>query len=149
MPPDGGWAGRRPPTTISVPLSAAQRTNMRARTGSISKALAALALLVASIAVPALAVEVGALDALGFGPSVQAPSTPTGEVVIASAPVARRPAVQIRRSVIKKAVASPVAVQTAQVAPRSRSNARPATHLTPALTFAPKSAQRPTPAAPS
>src|SRR3954469_13420509 len=113
MPPDGGWAGRRPPTTISVPLSAAQRTNMRAHTGSISKALAAAALLVASVAVPALAVEIGALDALGFGPTVQAPATPAGEVVVASgtAPAPRRPVVQIRRSVAKRASAVPVAVR--------------------------------------
>ena len=56
---------------------------MRASTGSISKALAAAATLVASIAVPALAIQVGALDALGFGAVVQAPQTPSGEVVVA------------------------------------------------------------------
>ena len=86
---------------------------MRAHTGSISKALAALALLVASVAVPALAVEVGALDALGFGPTVQAPATPAGEVVVASgsAPARRRPVVQIRRSVAKRVSAVPIAVQ--------------------------------------
>ena len=74
---------------------------MRASTGSISKVLAATAILVASVAVPALAVEVGALDALGFGAVVQAPQTPSGEVVVATTPTPHRAAVEVRPTVSK------------------------------------------------
>ena len=112
----GDGAGRRPPTTIEVPLSAAQRTNMRASTGSISKALAAAATLVASVAVPALAIQVGALDALGFGAVVQAPQTPSGEVVVAATPAPHHAVVEVRPAVSKT---TPVAASTVSVVARS------------------------------
>src|SRR3954447_4892304 len=91
---------------------------MRALTGAMSKVVAVAALLTASIAVPALLVQVGALDAVGHEFATPAPNS-AAQIVVATSE------------------SKPVAVPH-RVARRARAAVRPQPAVVQARTRAPK-----------